>query len=155
MGCDIHLFAEVRRNGKWVQVHQAPSGSVDDDPIESYGDTFYSGRSYDLFTLLADVRSRTGITPISPPRGIPDGVSEGITKVIERWDGDGHSHSYFTLNELMTYAYGEHWLVSRTENRIAAISSFFGTVTLDKLCEFLVEPGVSPDDIRIVFFFDN
>lgn len=155
MGCDIHLFAEVRRNGKWAQVQHAPSGSVDDDPIEGYGDTFYSGRSYDLFTLLADVRTRPHITPISPPRGTPEDVSPSIASIVEQWDGDGHSHSYFTLNELMTYAYGERWLVHRTENRIAEISPSFGTTTLEKLCEFLVEPGISPDDIRIVFFFDN
>lgn len=156
MGCDIHLFAEIRRNGKWEEVDKAPSGSVDDEPIRGYGDSFYVGRNYDLFTLLANVRNYgRGIDPISVPRGAPADVSPTIGKVIEDWNGDGHSHSHFTLNELMTYAYGDHWITNRTSNRFEEISREFGTTTLNKLCELLSEPGISPDDIRIVFFFDN
>ena len=155
MGCDIHLFAEIRRNGKWQEVDKAPSGTVDDEPIRGYGDSFYTGRNYDLFTVLANVRSRGRLEPISSPRGAPEDVSKTSAKVIDDWNGDGHSHSYFTLNELMTYAYGESWIANRTKNRFDEISHEFGTTTLDKLCEFLVEPGISPDDIRIVFFFDN
>lgn len=158
MGCDIHLFAEVRREGKWKFVSKAPSGSVDPDPIPDYGDQFYSGRNYELFALLANVRNyNDSVKPLSEPRGVPIDISSPMAKAIESWSGDGHSHSHFTLNELMTFAYGENWIVDRNRNKLSEILSRSQqfSETLDKLCEFLTQPGMTPDDIRIVFFFDN
>lgn len=157
MGCDIHLFVEVRRQGKWAQVVHAPSGSVrPDDDSPTYGDQFYAGRNYGLFTILANVRpyGHPNLAPMSKPRGLPKDVSKEVTAISEHWNGDGHSHSHHTLNELMAYAYGETWISQRTINRLDGVTSEF-QVTLEKLCEFLVEPGISPDDIRIVFWFDN
>lgn len=39
MGCDIHIIAEVKKEGQWVLNTEPPSG-----------------RSYDWFSILADVR---------------------------------------------------------------------------------------------------
>jgi len=114
MGCDIHLFVEKKVDGKWVSAdsweREEEEGfnslSVD------YNKRFYSGRNYDLFAILADVRNGSGFAgcdtgdgfvPIDSPRGIPEDASTEVKECSERWDGDGHSHSWFTLAELLAY----------------------------------------------------
>jgi hypothetical protein len=66
--------------------------------IELYGD-----RDYTLFSILADVRNYSNNKSISSPKGIPNDVTKEVKEEYERWDGDGHSHSWFTLKELMKY----------------------------------------------------
>lgn len=107
MGCDIHMYAERNCGDYWLC-----SGEVFKDkyfnpnqPLHSYNkiltDEPYQGRNYTLFSLLADVRNNYHIKPISKPRGLPDDVDEEIKKKSDEWDCDGHSHSYFTLEELL------------------------------------------------------
>lgn len=61
--------------------------------VESKG-----GRNYWLFNLLADVRyGPDWLKPLDSPRGVPDDASYAYRQLVEDWDGDGHSHSYFTL----------------------------------------------------------
>jgi hypothetical protein len=60
----------------------------------------YSGRNYDRFAVLADVRNHHGCNPIDHPRGVPDDASYNVRKENERWGMDGHSHSWFSLQEL-------------------------------------------------------
>ncbi len=54
MGCDIHMFLEIRKNGKWKY---QPSGetypSGNDQP-------FYDVRNYNIFAILAGVRNGAG-----------------------------------------------------------------------------------------------
>ena len=64
-----------------------------------YEKRFYSGRNYDLFTILAGVR-HSGLNTISSPRGLPGNMSPLVRKEYRKWLGDGHSHSYFTIEEL-------------------------------------------------------
>jgi hypothetical protein len=40
---------------------------------------------------------------ICVPKGLPKDVSETTKKESDRWNGDGHSHSYFTLFELKEF----------------------------------------------------
>ena len=98
MGCDIHLFAEIRKNGKRVA-----AGSEGD---------VYDGRNYDLFAILADVRNGIGFAGcitgggfkmIDEPRGIPSDASDEYQSACSDWYGNAHSHSYFTLAELKSY----------------------------------------------------
>jgi hypothetical protein len=98
MGCDIHPYAEVRRDGKW---QRAPIQVPDD-------------RNYWTFAVLADVRNGFGfagcytgepVTPIAQPRGLPEdtSVSDNDAKYDSPeyvWLGD-HSHSWLTLQELL------------------------------------------------------
>lgn len=91
MGCDIHLYVEVNKNGFWL--------SADSD------DYFYHDRNYTLFSILADVRNSRNpeLKSISEPRGIPSDCSPEVKSIIKRWDCDGHSHSHFTAAELMAF----------------------------------------------------
>lgn len=107
MGADIHLFSEKKKtvNGveKWVNAdYWKINPYFGDDEYEPELElvSIYRNRNYNLFSILAGVR---GNDEICPPRGLPDDVSDIVKKESDRWDGDGHSHSYFTLAELKKY----------------------------------------------------
>ncbi len=107
MGCDIHPYVEYFKDGKW---NPAEPWVLDD----KYGDgektwrvpshlQVSNDRNYHWFSWLADVRNGTWgeVMPVlAEPRGLPDDVNERIKDSSNRWDCDGHSHSYFTLEEL-------------------------------------------------------
>ena len=117
MGCDIHLYVERLVNGKWVSADRwTPNKYADDEgepPIQvEYQNHFYSGRNYNLFAILANVRNGSGFAncdtgngfvPIDDPRNLPNDVSENVKAEANRWGGDGHSHSWFTVEELLAY----------------------------------------------------
>lgn len=122
MGCDIHFYVEVKNtNGAWESAHQL---QTDEDGYTSvpYPDRFYTGRNYDLFAMLADVRNGRGFAgidtgdgfkPIDKPRGVPSDASDVYKAEVKRWHGDGHSHSYFTLAEMQAY----DWQGQKTNTR--------------------------------------
>lgn len=110
MGCDIHCYAERKsKDGKWEivgNVKKEEDGwvSIDYEP--------YHDRNYNLFAILANVRNGTafagcktgeGFNSISNPKGVPSDASEEYASLSEQYDSDGHSHSYFTLRELLDY----------------------------------------------------
>lgn len=122
MGCDIHMFVEVKKGNNWEKVGKifdypyydsAKESKIDEDGYEwnpKKIDNPYTGRNYDLFALLADVRNGHGfagcdtgnpITPLSMPKGLPKDISIGIKKESDLCDGDGHSHSWFLIEELL------------------------------------------------------
>jgi hypothetical protein len=115
MGCDIHLYVEKRIDGKWIAQGTFTREDVESDGSGGWidgGQDIYDGRNYDLFAILADVRNGRGFAgvktgegfnPISEPRGIPEDASEQYKEIAQRWDCDGHSHSYFTVRELLDY----------------------------------------------------
>lgn len=127
MGCDIHLFVEKRvpataagpafwtSADTWEPYPDDWKDEADqnkDVQHVPYGKAFYTERNYDLFAILADVRNGRGFAgcdtgegfvPISAPRGLPFDVSDPVKAESDRWDVDGHSHSYFTVAELMAY----------------------------------------------------
>jgi hypothetical protein len=98
MGCDIHDYCEVYKDGKWV-MESGFSGYYDDTKISDHP---YNGRNYVLFSLLADVRNSGRITPISIPRGVPKDASEAYKRAVNEYGCDGHSHSYLMLDELLS-----------------------------------------------------
>lgn len=104
MGCDIHMTAEVRRGGKW---EYEPSLN---DKLGNY-------RNYDVFSILAGVRSRSDSPQmISPPRGLPRESSSEIAAAADAAaSGDScdvgedgfylgdHSYSWLTLREIVEW----------------------------------------------------
>jgi hypothetical protein len=104
MGCDIHFFVE-RFND------ETETWELIKNEKNEYGE-FYGSRNYNLFAILANVRNGygfagtptgKGFVPIDDPRGIPPDASQEYLNEVDRWNGDGHSHSYFTVQELMQY----------------------------------------------------
>ena len=72
MGCDIHIFAEIKDSEGWKKVGKVfenpyydpdRPNKIDDDGYEWNApliDEPYSGRNYDLFGILANVRNGSG-----------------------------------------------------------------------------------------------
>lgn len=101
MGCDIHIYVEYLKKVKGKEVW------IDGDIYEwnEWGRSFdkieiYNGRSYKLFSILANVRNRDDINYISIPKGLPNNCHNNTLKEYEDWISDAHSISYLTLKEL-------------------------------------------------------
>lgn len=112
MGCDAHPIIEVMgpRSGKWRYkesksgwYHKRRQNGWSYDELEERRPSYINvlgTRNYWLFGLLADVRNGMGFTPLFPHRGVPDDADTKTKKMIED-DGDLHSLTYFTLQELI------------------------------------------------------
>jgi len=162
MGCDIHLYAEVKKKKnfidslkfwkkkEWVNIDKWSKNQYFGDEGEpqfviKYEDRFYTkGRNYNLFCALCGVRSYgfIGEPPkISEPKGLPLDVSKEVLAQSERYGSDGHSHNWNTLKELKEF----DW-------------SSYGETVKDFLNEVLPKmeaQNVGDEDVRIVYFFDN
>lgn len=137
MGCDVHMFAEAwnKKIKAWEAIHQ-PLGPCDEcsgtgktsgydgrknkcymcEGKKTRSPNWYEGRCYDDFSILADVRNGlgfagiptgAGFNPINEPRGVPEDASDEYKGHVESWNGDGHSHSYQTLKELLDYDWSQ------------------------------------------------
>ena len=114
MGCDIHFYVEVRKGEQWVSADEWETED-DGDGVYAHVDyrkSYYSGRNYDLFAILANVRNGygfagvvtgSGFVPIAMPKGVPADASPEVKKAAEYWDADGHTHSWHTLSDLLAY----------------------------------------------------
>lgn len=105
MGCDIHAFGEVLKDGKWVSAdiwQKNPAYSEEELSVPNWC-RLTDNRHYDLFAVLANVRNGTWsekLPVIAEPRGLPEDASKEVLAQSERWNGDGHSHSFLTRAEL-------------------------------------------------------
>jgi hypothetical protein len=155
MGCDIHLCAEVRRSGKWERAEPL----IEDRSHEPtmVREQFYNDRNYILFTVLAGVRDNNqAIQTISSPRGVPHDVSSEWKEQVDSWAGDGHSHSWLSFRELYEF---EGWdKIIYDWDQSLPIKSYckeFYIDTMKKLASLCSDPSITPDDVRVVFFFDS
>lgn len=118
MGCDIHFYAEKKVHDNWVPavpIIDLNNGEYPDEGPDldtPYNEKWYTDRNYDLFSILADVRNGfgfagvktgEGFVPIDQPRGVPHDASPGYRMVVEAFGEDGHSHSWLTIKDLLTY----------------------------------------------------
>jgi hypothetical protein len=132
MGADIHMSVEVlkansldSRNDYWYPVGPIfKYGYYDaerDFPWEQFTEEPYTGRNYDLFGFLGNVRNGLGfaghktgepIMPLSDCRGWPDNCWSAFRDRHGNGKDDGnyHSHSYLTLTELLA----ANWEMQKT-----------------------------------------
>lgn len=98
MGTDIHLYVEHynKESKRWDSLSLYKKSSEDKFfPVD-----IYDGRDYELFGLLAGVRSI--IAPFVFSRGVPDDMSCEVSKAY----GDGqyyHTPTWYDWCELQTY----------------------------------------------------
>lgn len=162
MGCDIHSFVEKKNSaGSWERVTWPNAGETGP----------WGWRSYRIFGFLANVRNYSDSPFISNSRGMPEGVSPSVAKEYETWDSDGHSHSWLSLKELLAFNYDSE-MEDRRYTRQIGPNSWDGAATCERgmgkkttFREFLdggfftdlaaLESLGSPDEIRVVFWFDN
>jgi hypothetical protein len=177
MGCDIHSFAERKVNNKWEKVvdHFSLTELEKDYYKKEKNDSPFDWRNYSMFAFLANVRNYDCCEPISEPKGIPYDVCDEIKIDYEYWKSDAHSCSYLMLKELLDFDYEKVFLkrrISRTTynehggsftNGASLAQEWEGTnmTYRENLGDFffihlneLKELG-NPDDVRIVFWFDN
>lgn len=167
MGCDIHFYVErwtssndylgprdleddrdqkinellddVPVSYRWVS---ADKWQIEDGEWQiDWNDEYYGGRNYYLFSILADVRNSGEVEPLDYPRGIPDDASCGYLYKCDQWDSDAHSHSYFTLDELLNVDWSQY--------DSDYIDEFMETI------EKMKEIDDDPLNVRCCFFFDN
>lgn len=109
MGCDIHLYVEKKTDGAWLNVSPPDlwdswgNLEVNPDPAVSHysREKWFSDRNYELFAWLADVRNYHDQAPLAGERGLPSDASEHVKRESDKYGVDGHSHSWFTVAELM------------------------------------------------------
>ena len=124
----------------------------------------YSGRNYELFAILADVRNSDYVNYITDPKGLPHDVTEYVKREYQAWGNDAHSCSYFTLSELIDY-YDECGPdSSSTCNVLKPLINKLKQRAdeLDLIWDFEWNNSFTRDvarkkanNIRIVFWFDN
>lgn len=169
MGCDIHTAVEVRSDGEW----RWKSSAKFPDQYEDGGFTSepFDWRSYGMFGFLANVRNYSMVPPLSEAKGLPDNLSSELkTDLDAPWLGD-HSFSWLSLAELLSFNYDQTFedrriTVQRAPNffdgagladpgdgKITSFRDFLGKKFFSQL-EILKEYG-APEDVRIVFGFDN
>lgn len=101
MGCDIHAYIE-RRTATGLELVGEPDSEAEYNG--AWRTPWSLDRSYQLFSLLAGVRSESReVEPISRPRGVPEDATERYREIVSAWAGDGHSHSWHTLEELLAH----------------------------------------------------
>lgn len=137
MGCDIHLFAEIKLRGTW-HVYSHPE--ID--------------RNYELFGFMAGVRGYD-VKPIAEPRGLPDDAAE-VTRIAFERD-EGHTPSWLHGPELQAVCdfYEAQQKRNHTDWCSAELDQFgflFGN-------GWKLSPGESHpkevEDVRWVFWFDS
>lgn len=154
MGCDIHMYVEKLQNEEqqdfedkkpWREIYR-PVQRIFSDNISAWDINYYGyeNRNYTLFAILAGVRNYKDWEPIHEPKGIPDDCSPFVLSEYKDWDTDGHSHSWFTLQELLDYDWGQ----------ISEVKKYCSPF-IDTTIERLKELGEVYENIRIVFWFDN
>ena len=145
MGCDIHLHIEVKINNEWR--HWA-TPSID--------------RDYKLFAKMAGVRNCYEVEPIAEPKGMPTDCSFTTGFEHDRWGVDGHSHSWFGIEEikqLAEYAEQELSQIHGGRSLIFEYDILKGSYLCgNSFAGLLKYPDDYPkeiQDVRFVFWFDN
>jgi len=180
MGCDCHLSVEKKINGKWVTAHKWYEERFKDESVyyttynpkldysARYEDDNYNycDRNYELFGLLAGVRC-PHTNQIKPPShlnkkhnyGLPDNLSMETQRDVENWDGDGHSHICYNINEFKNHLKSIKScsavfcdLVKKClkEVRNAKLIGIVENLSNKKLKDLKLT-----QDIRFIIFFDN
>lgn len=168
MGCDIHSFAEVRKNGKWEKVGAVFPELFDNST--TFGDSPINWRDYNLYSWLADVRNYLCVPAISPPRGIPDDVSPEVAQANDAWAVVSHSHSWLSLAELLAVDYDVAFGDKEATTQVPDFLNGKSLTNEEKGKRFTLRKHLSeeyfqileilktigdPCDVRIVFWFDS
>ena len=155
MGCDIHSYAEKKVNGKWEKVGEVfPMDEWDRNYYKKdFNDSPFDWRSYPMFWFLADVRNYSNSEYLSEAKGLPDDISKEVQEKADDWEGDGHSHSWLSVKELLDFDYDKTFFYD-LEKETETYTSFLGKHFFDDL-EILKNLDENPENVRVVFWFDN
>lgn len=170
MGCDIHIFTEVKKENNWELFKEDFfTDSYNSDNKEK---SPFKWRSYGVFAFLADVRNYSAIKGFKCKFELPEDCSQEVLKEYEYWEIDAHSCSWLTAKELIDFDYSKT-LNDRRVTRQISPNIFNGAITgteqegtLKTYSEFLGDLFMKQieelkilldkyEDVRLVFWFDN
>lgn len=140
MGCDIHGWIEVRPYD-WDKKYWNAVFDVD-----------HLTRDYLVFSRMFGVRDYVNAQPIAANRGIPengmhDEFSDWRAKDLTYWEGDGHSHTWISLQEIID---NESKITEPYQDRI---NFSRWTMLFNIMKELGKEYGI--DNVRLTVWFDN
>lgn len=139
MGCDIHMYIEVKIEGQW----------------HYYGEANIK-RNYNLFSRLAGARLSERFPPIVAPRGVPDDLSAVTRMHLSRWESDAHTESWLSHDEMMK-VYGEFdnddWC--DYDKNVPFTVYLLGNCVTDYKDEDYEDSYSDIENMRFVFWFDN
>ena len=142
----------------------------------------HRGQNYFLFAILADVRNYDEVKPFNEPRGVPEDASPEWLEAVDAWSGDMHSKSFYTLRELQDapwdntftwrtlttpeaakkYRETGEWPKVTFRGSVGPCEEVARQVTYREAAGYFVEKTMptlaqlgAPDDVRVVFGFDN
>ena len=172
MGCDIHLFIEMRRHpeNEW-EAEPTTNYGENDSALYPYGVRSVS-RNYHIFGLLAGVRENNCMFM---PRGIPKDVTPLVEMAIEGWNRDAHTHSYLSLAEFKEVIAKTDYKNSKntsteinydySDPKYDTVSDFpENWTTIVNYCENWIDSENAESillgmpctaEIRLIFFFDS
>jgi hypothetical protein len=159
VGCDIHLWVEVRRADRWEFAHPRLDKTDETFWFREFWQPFIE-RNYYLFGILANVRNHENVVqPISKPRGKPVDISEIGLKLLTDMGSDGHSHSWYSATELTGHDWSREVQLPSGYYRPSPPKDCYQEC---ELCKQFVEEFLptlasygDPVVVRVVFFFDN
>lgn len=158
MGCDIHTFVEVQKDGQWSR-SDAEIFNLDDVSAKyhqkTHTDSPFDWRSYGMFGFLANVRNYSEIPPLSDPRGVPENCT-AAKEDVDDWDY--HSWTWFDLKELIDFDYERTFEDTRgcgagELGETISFRKFLGPAFFEDI-EAMKALG-KPDQVRVVICFDN
>lgn len=135
MGCDIHIHAEVKINGSWQHY---------DQPC--------CDRNYLLFEKMAGVRGEAK-NAIAAPRGVPGDATEMTRFDSARWNGDGHSHSWLSAEEIALLA--EWWAREYPKDLWPKWDQWLFGNAYSGFIKYPEDRQGGVEDVRFIFWFDN
>ena len=146
MGCDIHVVLERKIEDKWqgVFVYRV----TDANAIQKVEP--YDGRNYELFSILAGVRGSH--EPLIDPRGLPNDMSGATLEIIDWWEGDYHTPTWYDMFELNTFAdrYKDNEEYARFIDFVKYLNIYFEYALL-----WYWSDVIKPNQYRAIIFFDN
>lgn len=146
MGLDISLYVERKVGTQWRLIFDEGSDALRSDR------RWYKERNSTFFAILGfDSDEYPELQPIAPLKGVPDDLSEELSRYYDK--EDDWCSSYLTLTELRAF----DWQGLRCDSyahtgTYAEIAGNFYTKTIPMI-EQLAEGD--PDAIRVVFFFSR
>lgn len=163
MGSDIHMYCEYMFKDEWKSGDYFminPYEEVD----KYYVVPLYDGRNYELFGILAGIRSNEH-EPIATYRGVPNDSCDTIRHEKSEWGNDGHSHNWLTYKEIVDRikkdcrkyknigGYSNHILYRIAKSMAQRMTNVFWLFDVNDIDDpKLMERA---NDFRIVFWFDS
>lgn len=174
MGCDIHIWVEIKKEDKWeVNTKEVFTISEFDKGWhkKEKREVPFDWRSYGMYGFLADVRNYSMVPTIEGIDEIPEDASQEVLESYEAWEMDAHSIKTVNSKTLTEFDYTQTFNDRRVTKQVGK-NSWSGGVTgteeegtTYQFVQFLGELFMQnveelkelekEGEVRLIFWFDN